>query len=133
MPPTVPVTILIVDDEPGFVSALAGFLRRQGYTVATAGNGTLAWEQLHAQHYDVILCDLLMPVLDGRAFYALLQRHAPSLCPRVIFFTGDTLGTISTAFLAQCGRPWLYKPCEAAAVLRSIAQVLRDAEAEGGA
>jgi len=56
-PPT-PVTILIIDDEPGIVSALAGLLERHGYIVSTAGNGALAWEHLHTQRDDVILCDL---------------------------------------------------------------------------
>jgi len=116
--------ILIVDDESGIVGALAGLLDRQGYTVTTAGNGALAWEHLRAQRYDVILCDLLMPEIDGQAFYTMLQRHYPSLCARVIFLTGDTLGETSTAFLQQCGQPWLYKPCGAAEVLRAIEQML---------
>jgi len=122
-PPT-PVTILIIDDEPGIVSALAGLLERHGYIVSTAGNGALAWEHLHTQRDDVILCDMLMPEVDGQAFYTMLQGHDPSLCARVIFLTGDTLGEASTAFLHQCGQPWLFKPCGAAEVLRAIEQVL---------
>ena len=123
-----PCTILIVDDEPSVVIALAELLRRQGYTVATASNGALALEYLHAQPYDVILCDLLMPEIDGQTFYTTLQRDYPSLYPRVIFLTGDTVGATSTAFLQQCGQPWLYKPFGASEVLHAIAQVLRAAD-----
>ena len=118
------MAILIIDDEPGIVSALVALLERQGYTVTTAGNGARALEHLSAQHYDVILCDLLMPEMDGQTFYTLLQEHHPSLCTQVIFLTGDTLGEASTAFLHQCGQPWLYKPCGAAEVMRAIEQVL---------
>src|SRR5262245_17401116 len=57
--------ILIVEDEPSIATALAGLLDRQGYTVTTAGNGALAWEHLRTQCYDVILCDIHMPELDG--------------------------------------------------------------------
>src|SRR5262249_27608455 len=110
------------------VTALAELLRRQGYTVATASNGALALEYLHTQPYDVILCDLLMPEIDGPTFYTMLQRDCPFLCPRVIFLTGDTVGATSSAFLQQCGQPWLYKPFGASEVLRAIEQVLRAAD-----
>src|SRR5262245_43149367 len=117
-------TILLVDDEPGILHALAVLLQRQGHTVVTASNGASAWEHLDTHSYDVILCDLLMPEINGQAFYTLLQQYYPSLCSRVIFLTGDTLGESTTAFLHQCGQPWLYKPCGAEEVLHTIAQVL---------
>src|SRR5262245_15214034 len=123
MTQSTPCTILVVDDEPSLLSALERLLCHQGYTVVTARNGALAWEHLHAQHYDVILCDLLMPGINGQAFYILLQLYDPSLCARVIFLTGDQLGETTQAFLAQCGRPCLYKPCRAAEVLHAIEQV----------
>ena len=119
-----PVKILIVDDEPSFVSALARLLSHDGATVDTAANGAIALTQLHMYRYDVVLCDLPMPTLDGPDFYAtLLQQHA-YLRQCVIFLTGDTLGAASAAFLEQCGRPWLHKPCTAAEVRNAIQQVL---------
>jgi CheY-like chemotaxis protein len=124
MAPQPPVRILIVDDEPGFVNALAGLLSHDGYTVETASNGHLALEQLHAHRYDIVLCDLLMPELDGPDFYAILLRQHAYLRRRVIFLTGDTLGAESTAFLEQCGQPWLHKPCGAAEVRSAIEQML---------
>src|SRR5262245_41143927 len=96
-----PCTILLVDDEPSLLSALERLLCHQGYTVTTARNGALAWAHLQAQRYDVILCDLLMPEIDGQAFYTLLQQYAPFLCTRVIFLTGDTLGETTRRFLEQ--------------------------------
>jgi CheY-like chemotaxis protein len=104
-------------------SVLSQLLCRHGYTVATASNGARAWEHLQVQRFDVILCDLLMPEMDGQAFYALLQLCYPALCSRVIFLTGDILRDTTTAFLRQCGQPWLYKPCGAAEVLRTIEQM----------
>lgn len=123
-----PVKILLIDDEPGFVSGLARLLRRDGHTVDTAGDGQRALAQLQASRYDVLLCDLRMPQLDGPAFYTLLLGQHASLCQRVIFLTGDTLGDESRAFLAQCGQPWLPKPCTAAAVRSAIQQMLQAAE-----
>jgi CheY-like chemotaxis protein len=117
-------TILLIDDEPSFVRALARLLHRDGYRVDTAAEGQQALAQLQTQHYDVILCDLRMPGLDGFTFYTRLQQQAPVLCHRVIFITGDTLGAESTVFLAQCGQPVLTKPCSAATVRHTIQQVL---------
>jgi CheY-like chemotaxis protein len=119
-----PATILLIDDEVSFVQGLARLLHRDGYTVHTAANGQQALAQLRTQRYNVILCDLRMPALDGPTLYTLVQQQDPALCQRMIFVTGDTLGVESTAFLAHCGQPYLHKPCTAAAVRHAIHQVL---------
>ncbi len=113
---------------------LARLLQLDGYTVDTAAHGQHALAQLRAQRYDVILCDLHMPALDGPTLYALVQQESPALCQRMIFLTGETLGGESSAFLTQCGQLCLYKPCTAADVRRAIAQRLgRAATAATGA
>jgi CheY-like chemotaxis protein len=127
MVPHTPRSILLIDDEPSFVRALARLLQRDGYIVATAGNGRSGLAALQGKRYDVILCDLRMPELDGRAFYAHVQQRAPSLCQRVIFLTGDSSAAEHQAFFTQCGRPWLDKPCSTAAIRHAIAQVLERA------
>jgi CheY-like chemotaxis protein len=127
MRPSIPEMILVIDDEPSLVRALARLLRRDGYRVGTAGNGARALEQLQALDYDVILCDLQMPELDGPTFYALLVCQYPALSRRVIFLTGESGSAPSMAFLTQCGRPWLRKPCTIATVRRAIQHVLHAA------
>jgi CheY-like chemotaxis protein len=131
-----PLTMLVIDDEPSVVSALARFLRHDGSTVDTAAHGQLALAHLQAQRYDVSLCDLRMPGLDGPAFYATLRAQHADLRQRVLLLTGETLGADSTAFLAQCGQPCVDKPCDAAAMRRAIQAMLRaiaspDTEAPG--
>jgi two-component system NtrC family sensor kinase len=126
MAPHVTGTILVIDDEPRIVRALTGLLRRDGYRVDTAGNGRHALTQLQERHYDVIVCDLHLPDLDRPAFYAILARQYPALRQRVIFLTGDSGSATSGAFLTQCGRPWLPKPCPFATIRRTIQHVLQD-------
>ena len=121
-------TILVIDDEPSIVRVLAQLLRRDD-RVETAANGQHALTQLHTQPYDVIVSDLHMPDLDGRAFYTLLQHQYPALCQRVIFLTGNGDAADSATFLAQCGQPWLPKPCPIAVLRRTIQQVLAAAVA----
>src|SRR4051794_27260888 len=53
-----PGRILVIDDDRSFVSGLARILRRDGYTVDTADNGTAGLTQMQAHRYDVLLCDL---------------------------------------------------------------------------
>ena len=129
--PHPPVRILLIDDEPSFVRALARLLRQDGHTVDTAPEGHLALRYVQAQRYDVVLCDLRMPGLDGPAFYARLCAQYPALRQRVLFLTGDTLDADSQAFLAQCGRPWLAKPCNAATIRRAIQRLLHAVESAG--
>ena len=123
-----PVAILLIDDEPSFVSALARLLRHDGSTVDTAADGHLALRHLHEHRYDVVLCDLRMPGLDGEEFYAMLSQHHAYLRKRVLFLTGDTLGADSQAFLEQCGCPWLHKPCTATAIREAMQQMLHAEE-----
>ena len=125
MAPHAPVAILLIDDEPSFVSALARLLRHDGSMVDTAADGHRALRQLEGHRYDVVLCDWRMPGLDGVAFYAMLSQHHAYLRKRVLFLTGDTLGADSQAFLEQSGQPWMYKPCNTADIRTAIQQLLQ--------
>jgi CheY-like chemotaxis protein len=131
MAPQTPLTILLIDDEPSFVSALARLLRHDGSTVDTAADGRRALRHLHERRYDLVLCDLRMPGLDGGAFYDILSQQHAYLRKRVLFLTGDTLGADSQAFLEQCGQPWLSKPCNAADIRTAIQRLLYAAEVAG--
>jgi PAS domain S-box-containing protein len=120
-------TILVVDDEPSIASALAHLLRRDGHTVDTAANGQLALTKLPTQAYDLILCDLRMPELDGPGLYQALQQHYPHLLRRVIFLTGDTLSEEARMFLEQTEVPRLSKPFRAVEVRQLVQHVLQKA------
>jgi PAS domain S-box-containing protein len=118
-------TILIIDDEPGIVSALAYLLSRDGYHVDTAGNGRLALEKLQHRAYDLILCDLRMPELDGPGLYREIEAHLPHLVRRIIFLTGDTLSPEAREFLERAGISRLNKPFRAAEVRRAVQQAVQ--------
>jgi CheY-like chemotaxis protein len=117
--------ILIVDDEASIRSALASLLRRDGHTVETATNGVLALEKLQSRRFDLILCDLRMPELDGPGLYQALQDHSPQLVQGFIFLTGDTMNAETTDFLERVGAPRLTKPFTAADARRVVEQALQ--------
>jgi CheY-like chemotaxis protein len=117
-------TILLIDDEPGMRRVLRRLLQRSGYEVTTATNGREGLLALQAHAYEVILCDMRMPDLDGPGFYRELEHHYPHLLSRLVFVTGDTLSAESQAFFTQVDCPCLIKPFKAEEVRRVIQQVL---------
>jgi signal transduction histidine kinase len=118
-------TILVIDDEPGIAGTLVHILSHSGHAVETAANGHLALAKLAERTFDLILCDLRMPELDGAGFYQELARYHPQMLPRIIFLTGDTLSPEARAFLEQAGGARLHKPFRAAEVRRIVHQVLQ--------
>ncbi len=60
--------ILIVEDDTALSDAFGLILDRQGFTVDKAYNGRDALEKIRASKPDLILLDLLMPIMDGKAF-----------------------------------------------------------------
>ena len=70
---------LIVDDEPEVAELLAEMLAAQGLRCQIALDGAKAQSLLESRDFDVILCDLRMPVMDGRALLAWLVNHRPML------------------------------------------------------
>jgi CheY-like chemotaxis protein len=71
-----PFRVLVVDDEEDIRVSLADVLSAEGYDVDTAPNGFEAWQRLQAQRPDVVLVDLMMPVMNGWDFQARV-RHDP--------------------------------------------------------
>ena len=68
-------TILVVDDEPSVLSAVRAVLNSHGYEVVTAANGQEALQQLESVGAQFVLCDLMMPVLDGIGFLKALREQ----------------------------------------------------------
>jgi CheY-like chemotaxis protein len=76
--------ILVVDDNKLNRKLLTRALKQQGYTSATAENGKQALEMLSAEAFDVVLLDILMPVMDGYETLSRIKqdeklRHIPVL------------------------------------------------------
>jgi len=99
----------------------------QGLRCEIALDGAKAQALLQAHDYDVILCDLRMPVMDGRALLAWLARHRPALCNRLAFITGDTLGQGQGELQPHLARPILEKPFVPAEVRSLVTKLCADA------
>jgi signal transduction histidine kinase/sensor domain CHASE-containing protein/ActR/RegA family two-component response regulator len=117
--------LLIVDDEVGTTTALVRVFRRDGHILETAANGREALDKLRVRSYDLILCDLRMPELDGPSLYRALASERPHLQPRFVFLTGDTLSPEAKAFFDETRVPHLAKPFRAAEIRRLVQQALQ--------
>lgn len=89
--------LLIVDDEANMRHMLSLLLGQAGYAVDTAAHGGEALDKLEAQHYDVVLCDLKMPVMDGMGFL----EAAGSRIEQTTVIMMSAFGTVDTALEAM--------------------------------
>ena len=117
-------SILVVEDEAALATAVVDALRDAGYVVDRAADGEQALANVQAKRYDLVICDLKMPKLDGQAFYRSLSRPFPALRKRVIFVTGDVAGTDAEQFLNESGCRWLAKPFRLADLLQAVRESL---------
>ena len=88
--------ILIVDDEPGVRSALAGVLRDEGYDVDAVETGEACLERLVSRSYDVVLLDVWLPGMDGLATLARMRER--DIDAQVVVISGH--GSVESAVRA---------------------------------
>jgi DNA-binding NtrC family response regulator len=67
--------VLVVDDEPGLRQSLGLLLADAGYEVVAEGDGARALERVQAEPFDLVLCDVRMPDMDGLAFLRAYKSH----------------------------------------------------------
>lgn len=121
--------VLVVDDERLILRAFDRILRRD-HEVETVRGGARAIELLEAgARYDVILCDLLMPEVDGRELFGWIEAHRPDLVDRVAFVSGGAVGYDLEEFVASSNAPVIEKPV-APAELRALVSRLAAGDAD---
>ncbi len=102
--------VLIVDDEPGFARAYRRLLE-QDYDVVLAMDGEEARSRLRrSADFDIVLCDLAMPGLDGPALFEWVEASIPHYCDRFVFATGGAFTERAQRFLERIPNPVLHKP-----------------------
>ncbi len=116
--------VLVVEDEPALAVAVSEALEDAGFTVDRAGDGEQGLTRLTEANYDLIVCDLKMPRIDGMQFYRTMAAATPALARRVIFVTGDVAGTDAERFLEETACRWLSKPFRLGDLLRAARDTL---------
>jgi two-component system nitrogen regulation response regulator NtrX len=118
--------ILIVDDDSSIRRAVKGLLEDEGYSVVTASNGEEAVSMVDAEHFDVLLLDIVLPGMDGLEVLDKVKQSRPKL--PVIMISGQA--TVDNAIRAtKLGAyDFLEKPIVSEKLLLVLAHVLESEE-----
>ncbi len=102
--------ILVVEDEPTVARLIADVLKDEGFFVDVLLDGHEALQQAARATYDLVICDMKMPGLDGQHFYKALVRDGNVLSRRFLFVTGDVVSQHTHQFLKVHALPHVAKP-----------------------
>lgn len=97
MHPPVPQTILIIEDSSLLRAVARDAMEGAGYRVIEAENGKVGLEHALKEHPDLIMLDLMMPVMDGVTMYGLLRQDVWGKGVYVVVLTGVKDEQISAA------------------------------------
>ncbi|MCS6881989.1 MAG: response regulator [Oscillochloridaceae bacterium] len=118
--PTASLQVLVVDDEEPVGELLARMLRTLGHRPTVVCSGEAAMEIIEREVFDVVLCDVKMPGLNGFDLLRAIRVQNPDLAERLIFVSGDTLSPATRTTLEQSGNLFLAKPFS----LEQVRQIL---------
>ncbi|MFK7999619.1 MAG: ATP-binding protein [Polyangiales bacterium] len=123
IPPLRKARILIVDDEEALLSAYRRLLQ-PNHTLETAGSGGCAIEILETHtNFDLIICDLMMPGMDGPTFFDAVQARWPHLVGRMVFSSGAAMSERARLFADKVGNHCVSKPIRPAELEEILAKV----------
>lgn len=112
--------ILIIDDERAICTSYQRLLGRY-YDVEIAKGGREALSILERDSsFDTLICDLMMPDMDGPEFFRELQQSAPHLIDRVIFWTGGAFTPRTEQLIRSTSNLVLEKPVEPKLLLNML-------------
>lgn len=117
--------ILIADDEPVNRSLIQRRLEHAGYSVATAQNGREAVEKAHEMLPDIILLDVMMPVMDGLEACRLIKEDETTRDIPIIFVSARDETDVKVSALALGANDYISKPFKAEELLARIHAALR--------
>jgi two-component system, chemotaxis family, chemotaxis protein CheY len=122
--------VLVVDDDPDILEALSEILEAEGFEIRRARNGKEALERLEPEPPQLILLDLMMPVMDGWEF-AQRMRQKPSVAniPLIVLSADRNVGSKATD-IGAVGH--LAKPFELNDLLDMVRRSLGQAQASAG-
>jgi len=103
--------VLVVDDDYDLAQLLREVLTFDNCEVEIATNGMEAMGLLRTNEFDAVICDLMMPRVDGEALYTDVVREFPFLANRFVFVTGQASRKAGFSdFVSRTGNHLIEKP-----------------------
>ena len=121
--PRLRARVLLIDDEAMLRSAMSRILEPH-HEIVVADGGLEALAELERDNgFDVILCDLMMPDLDGAQLYSALRETMPFLLHRIVFISGGAFTPAALNFIGSVHNFVLEKPVSRALLLSVIDKI----------
>ncbi|MBD1428965.1 MULTISPECIES: response regulator transcription factor [Sphingobacterium] len=117
--------ILVVDDEPDILDLISYNLTREGYQVFTATNGRLAIEKAKEENPDLIILDVMMPVMDGIEACRLMRAMPEFKHTFMVFLTARSEEYSEIAGFHVGADDYIAKPIKPRALMSRINAILR--------
>lgn len=119
-------TILIVEDDHDVRKALDELLEGLGYTVLSASNGKIALDRVNSHHepIDLVITDVMMPVMDGRRLAEALMEIIPDI--KIIYTTGYNDNPLSITDSLTSNSRLVQKPYTISGITKLIRELLEN-------
>jgi signal transduction histidine kinase/CheY-like chemotaxis protein len=124
--PKTATRVLVVEDEPTVARLISDVLEDEGFQVEALLDGYEALERAARASYDLVICDMKMPGLDGQHFYETLACMGSPLSKRFMFVTGDVLSSRTQEFLERHNLPHVAKPFRVEELTEKVRRVLAE-------
>src|SRR3954447_21769311 len=131
-PPLPDRPILVVDDDAKIVRLVRTYLEREGYRVATAGDGPTALEAIESQQPALVVLDLMLPELDGRAVIRAVRRDEEARATPIIILSARGTPIDRIAGLEDGAADYFPKPSSPAELVVRVKAILRRSTAVPG-
>jgi CheY-like chemotaxis protein len=116
--------VLVVEDEPTVGGLIADVLRDEGMRVDVLRDGQSALDRADREAYDLVICDLKMPGMDGQKFFQSLGKRRNPLQGHMLFVTGDVVTPRTQEFLERHNLPYVAKPFRVEELSRAVHRML---------
>lgn len=124
--------IAVIDDVPANRELLTTVLKAFGHRVVEAADGVEALALVRREMPDLVICDILMPEVDGYEFVRQLRADSAIAATPVIFYTAYYLEAEARQLAQACGvAEILTKPCDPEDIVAVVKRILDEAAAAG--
>jgi len=118
--------ILVVDDEKDMVAVLSQRLKGAGYEVTSASDGEEALKAVKKERFDLILLDIIMPVMDGTQFAQILRENPKTKNIPILFITALATKQKDAGYVITESNIIFAKPFESKELLGKIDELVNE-------
>ncbi len=119
--------LLLIDDDPNLILLVRDYLEFRGYQVVTAGNGREALDVLGGLVPDMIICDVMMPEMDGYAFVEQVRQDPGKSWIPILFLSAKGQSQDRVKGLTTGADVYMVKPFEPEELVAQVESSLKQA------